>query len=154
MHSTNLYGHTPLHCAARQGATAAIFELFRSPSLLDVNAVDAKGNTPLHLACRQQYNDKVVNVLVDHGANVNAQNHRRETPLVIACQNNVTSVILAVIACGGDPNIPDDVRRGLLLTGFPRLLRIVVVGGDGGDDCHRAIGPHSTGLLATETYPR
>ena len=49
----------------------------------DVTAVDASLNTPLHYAARNGLN-RVVKLLVRHGANLNALNRGRATPLVVA----------------------------------------------------------------------
>ena len=45
----------------------------------DLNASDAHGNTPLHHAARNGLN-RVVEVLVDRGADMTVRNRARETP--------------------------------------------------------------------------
>ena len=49
----------------------------------DVNAVNAAGDTALHVAA-EGGNDVVVEVLAEHGANLNSKNNRGQTPLTVA----------------------------------------------------------------------
>ena len=46
-----------------------------------VREPDANGNTPLHLAC-ESHNMKLIELLVLHGADVNACNNAGNTPLL------------------------------------------------------------------------
>ena len=49
----------------------------------DVGVVDGNGNTPLHYAARNGLN-RVIELLVTNGANLDARNRGRETPLMVA----------------------------------------------------------------------
>jgi ankyrin repeat protein len=49
----------------------------------DVNQRDANGNTALHLAASKGFN-RVIELLVAKGANVNAKNAKEQTPLAVA----------------------------------------------------------------------
>ena len=45
------------------------------------------GNTALHEACRMGHG-AVINILLEHGADVNAKNHKGSTPLHMFCYGN------------------------------------------------------------------
>ena len=49
----------------------------------DVNAADANGNTALHLAAAKSFN-RVIELLVAKGAQLNVKNKRGQTPLAVA----------------------------------------------------------------------
>ncbi|ALM85996.1 ankyrin repeat domain-containing protein [Bordetella sp. N] len=80
------YGATPLHARSGhwQGRIAILLTLGADP-----NAVDPKGNTPLHKAAAIG-NVRTAQVLLEHGARVDATNNQGATPLVHAlrqCSN-------------------------------------------------------------------
>ena len=114
-HAANMYGYLPLHCAARHGAFGVVMQLLKAGCDVDVNAKDAKGNTPLHLAGRHQHSERVIRLLCEFSADVNAVNARKESPLMISCQANTTQVALEMLACGADVNLLDEVRHSCFL---------------------------------------
>ena len=50
----------------------------------DVNARTTRGLTLLHVAVEEKKNDEVVRVLLEHGANVDAEDDEGRTPFQIA----------------------------------------------------------------------
>ena len=66
----------------------------------DVNAVSLTGDTALHVAAAFGY-DTVVQLLADHGADLNARNRRGITPLQAATYGSTTGRGRAAGAPGG-----------------------------------------------------
>lgn len=62
---------------------------------ISVNAANAAGDTALHDAVRQRFRS-VIQLLADHGADLNARNYRNETPLALAVADRGASRV-------GDP---------------------------------------------------
>ncbi len=86
LHSTDIYGNTPLHNRARSifGNIKSLLELGA-----DVNFKNKKQETPLHLAANG-HNAENTQLLMDHGANIHALNERGYSPLEVAlysCRN-------------------------------------------------------------------
>ena len=87
-------GTTPLMVAAGVGHSPGITRSTESDALeavrlcleldADVNAANRNGDTALHGAAWREHADSIVQVLVDHGATLDAKNNRDWTPLVIA----------------------------------------------------------------------
>ena len=72
-----------------------------------VNVFDARGDTSLHLALHKNCSAQIVQLLVDHGAIINAVNHKHQTALVFAAHHGHTDALKVLLANGADPNIPD-----------------------------------------------
>jgi len=71
---------------------------------VDVNAIDAKQNTALHLATKHGHLN-IMGLLIEHGADVNAQNDWLSTPLHLTEKN--MEAIRMLLEAGADPNIKD-----------------------------------------------
>ena len=56
------------------------------------------------------HKDKIVQVLVSNGANVNMQNNAGETALMLAAEEGDTKVVCILLDADADPNIRD--RKG------------------------------------------
>lgn len=72
--------------------------------------VDTVGNTPLHFACTGGNLD-CIELLLEYGADVNAQNSDGRTPLHRLYSERYDKIAEWLIGCGADPHIAD--RRGV-----------------------------------------
>lgn len=63
------------------------------------------GNTPLHLAALFNERTDIATLLLDHGANVNAQNNIQATPLALALESKNEKIIKLLTDQGADPSI-------------------------------------------------
>ena len=100
-----LYGHTPLHFAARSGHNATVELLIEAGA--DVNAQDELyGHTPLHFAARSGHN-ATIKLLIEAGADVNAQDALHgHTPLHLAALQGYYSIVKLLIEAGTDIDAP------------------------------------------------
>lgn len=71
----------------------------------DVSSVDSHGYMPLHLTARAGH-VKLVELLLDSDANINAQNS--VTPLYLAAKHDKESVVALLLKRGADPNLKND----------------------------------------------
>lgn len=71
-----------LHGAAGRGDIDTVYELLVEDEV-DINDFDANGNTPLHWAALRGHLS-VVDVLLEHGADVNIRDRMNRTPLDLA----------------------------------------------------------------------
>ena len=122
-------GRTPLHEAAGMGHVEIVKLLLEHGA--DPNAEDEDGWTPLHVAmfygcievakhvyihCPQQRQVKgslveVVKLLLEHGADPNAQNKSGETPLHDAACLGHVEIVKLLLELGGRPKRPRQKRR-------------------------------------------
>lgn len=89
--------------AAKSGAPGRVIELLAQEASL-IGARDADGSTPLHCATWKGHQN-VVEVLLSHGADVNARNnndHWGTTPLHAAAHANQRAIAELLIAEGAD----------------------------------------------------
>eukprot|EP00803_Ostreobium_quekettii_P004447 evm.model.scf_2972.1 EVM.evm.TU.scf_2972.1 scf_2972:430-3678(+) len=105
-------GMTPLAIAARKGAERAVEMLLEGGA--DPNGAASNGSSPLHFASDGVggRNERVVRLLLDAGADVDARNDFRETPLARAVLfGNLGSVEILLDAgadagaAGGEENV-------------------------------------------------
>ena len=82
LHTPNVDGWTPLHCAAAAGQAAAVHKLLELGALPNV-AAEPEGSTPLHLAAIAG-DLACVSALVKAGADIHAVDARDRTALTFA----------------------------------------------------------------------
>jgi ankyrin repeat protein len=96
--TTRLGTYTPLFLGSQQGNAAIVEALIKAGS--DVKSGTPNGTTPLMVAAASGDVD-TVKVLVDHGADVNAEDGvRSQTPLMYAAAANRTAVIALLAGRG------------------------------------------------------
>ena len=92
------------HYASYRGETEVIRLLMQHKS--DVNAISPRVNwTPLHFASSFGH-AKVADVLLGHGAYINAMDVDNETPLYRASKNGHLEVVRLLLKCGANVHIP------------------------------------------------
>jgi PAS domain S-box-containing protein len=98
-------GYTPLHLAAFLGyAEIAADLILEVTDLADVP--DSAGRTALHLAAAQGHAD-VVDILVKHGATLDAHDHVGRTPLHDAAAHDQPESVDLLLVAGADVNATD-----------------------------------------------
>lgn len=94
---------TALHDAVAQKRSEVVLELLKGGA--DIDAQDDKGNTPLHLS---RWQKEMVQLLLDHKANVDAVNKSGKTTLFCASREGHFEVVKTLVLGGADVNLPDD----------------------------------------------
>ncbi|OUM63552.1 hypothetical protein PIROE2DRAFT_9903 [Piromyces sp. E2] len=77
---------------------------------VNVNSVDGQGHSALMIACQQQ-DLNLVQLLIEHGADVNQMNTKKETALLFSCKNNNEEIIKYLIENGANLHQSDDQDR-------------------------------------------
>lgn len=105
---TNEWGLTPLMLAAQYNTHVVVLKALLKDGA-DLFAVEPKyRSNALHLAANKCSNPKVIEALVEAGADINARNHLGETPLIMAVlQNENTRIFSQLISSGADITICD-----------------------------------------------
>ncbi|MGI4789263.1 MAG: ankyrin repeat domain-containing protein [Janthinobacterium lividum] len=101
-------GWTPLLEACSAEDYEAVLKLIQSGA--DVNVVDKFGTTPLERAVRNAYENedaaaKIVSLLLDNKANINAQNNEGVTALMQTAIYNYVTIARMLIERGADVNL-------------------------------------------------
>ncbi|EDO28023.1 predicted protein, partial [Nematostella vectensis] len=89
---------TPLHHAAGAGHVRTVETLMRATNIgfsYSLEAEDWRGNTPLMTAAGRG-RDRVVQVLIQHKADVTARNAKGMTALDIAIENANATVVMEI----------------------------------------------------------
>ena len=97
-------GWTPLHLAAHFSKAGVVRVLLNKGAKVDALSENALRNTALHAAAAGQALE-AANVLVTHGANVNARQHGGWTPLHAAAQSGAVEFARLLIENGADVNV-------------------------------------------------
>ena len=106
--SDDYLGLTPLHDAIIEMDIETIKKLLEQDDIEDyVNETDAEGDTPLHYAVIRE-NFEIVKLLVQCGADVNAENNICKTPLHEAVKSGTYEMVDFLIENCADVNVMDD----------------------------------------------
>ncbi|DAB29532.1 MAG TPA: hypothetical protein CFH84_08940 [Sulfurimonas sp. UBA12504] len=73
----------------------------------DTEVITAAGLTPLHIAI-QKSDLRMAKLLVDAGANVNAQDNRDNTPLILATKKKNKELVRFLVMRGADLNLANE----------------------------------------------
>jgi uncharacterized protein len=98
-------GWTPLALAAHFGAQASARLLLVAGADLSLRSKNPTGNTALHAAVAGKRHE-IVDLLVEAGADVNAQDADGWTPLNLAAHEGVPETVRLLLANRADPTIP------------------------------------------------
>ena len=91
-------GASPLYFATSYHHTRIVELLLNKyKAIVDLSTFD--GSTPLHVACEHGFTD-VVQLLIQHQANVNAKMNDGTTAMMLACQNGHLSVVEILVSTG------------------------------------------------------
>ncbi|GAC1455981.1 MAG: ankyrin repeat domain-containing protein [Ktedonobacterales bacterium] len=101
VHSYSYDGWTPLHLAAYGGHQEAVSVLLNYGAHVDVRAHNGLGSTPLLRAVIGQQMD-VVELLIAHGADINATDTSGSTPLHKAALLGNTTLVQCLLDHGAD----------------------------------------------------
>lgn len=104
------YGYTPLMIALRKNDAYPDIAIALIKNNADVNAVFVENSaTPLMMALGDflSTKPKVIQALIDHGADVNAVNIGAMTPLMFAAGYSTEEIIKILIKAGADIDIKD-----------------------------------------------
>jgi ankyrin repeat protein len=93
---------TPLHWAARAGATECAAILLRHGA--EIEDVDKSKTTPIHLATGAG-KDEVIWLLAEHGANLDVQDASGRTPLHLATYNGRLNAAETLIVLGASTTV-------------------------------------------------
>lgn len=114
------HGFSPLHLAVRTGNSEMVSLFFRPEVLpnLNLDLGDREGNTALHLATQlnDELADRVMELLLCFGADVNASNFLKQTPLhlcsMIKRSGPASSELIGkLLRYGADPQRIDFMKR-------------------------------------------
>jgi ankyrin repeat protein len=78
-------GFAPLHLAAGLGNVELVTYFINKGAKTDIK--DDRGNTPMHTVAMYELtaaNEKIIEILLSHGAAINEKNRDGQTPLVLA----------------------------------------------------------------------
>jgi len=118
---------TPLHVAAAHGHDQCVQVLLEAGA--NANAVDASLSTPLHEAASSPVHSeaqgafRVVELLVEHGAVVDAPDSNGDTALVLAIKARNLNVLRSLLAADADVDVP--FRSGVSCCAFVLLFAVL-----------------------------
>ncbi len=103
IHSKSDGNVTILHIASRRGYFNIVTWVLDNYAF-NLEIKDIENYNALHYASRGAH-DKIVGLLLDRGANVNALGKRDLSSLYIACTKGFGNIIRILLAAGADPNL-------------------------------------------------
>ena len=104
--------------------------LLQSPDVLaTIDQADQNGNTPLKMACHSPGSVEAVQLLINHGANLNIANRPGFTPLMVAAQSGDKSIVELLIDAGANmtqqSRFGETAEEGALRNGFPEVHALI-----------------------------
>ena len=110
IHAANKKGVTPLMAAVSKGNVDAI------KVLLNARADRKDCDTCLHRAIRSRCSKEILQILISHGADVNATNEHGVAALRLTYQTGNEDAINELLRAGADPNLVDEAGETCLHT--------------------------------------
>ena len=119
----NKYGESPLHVAVKRGDIEKVQSILSEGA--DANSKDHAGWRPIHEAMREGENAlRIILLLVDHGADINAQSDSGNTALHDAAAYMSQEIIEYLIKSGADPSVENlDGKSPLDIAKMPQYAR-------------------------------
>jgi ankyrin repeat protein/peroxiredoxin len=154
VNARNSLGGTPLHDAAWAGERDVAAFLIQAGA--DVNSKHAEGgSTPLHYAVLTNHPD-VVEVLLDHHADVKAPYKSRQTALHLAAARGYGRIATLLIAHGAEVNARDDNGATPLSeaawTGETEMVKLLLAKGAHASDVNPQTGMTPLHAAASRGY--
>ena len=106
LNDQNFGGETALWLACFYGQQGSVKFLLEAGSY--PNLANNDGDTSLHAAVLGGCSKRIIQSIIDHGADVNTTNKRKQTALLLACKKKKVNVIKALLACGAEPKTASD----------------------------------------------
>lgn len=104
-------GFNTFHFACQNGWVSAVEQILnKKKKYPNIERKTHGGNTPLLLAC-QQSEKEIVEILLSHGADINAHNNKGDSPLMVACRVENQEMIKFLIQ--NKANIESKDKEGL-----------------------------------------
>ena len=105
VNSTNNESVTALMVACKKGNMDAMYVLLNAGA--DPHIADSNGNTCMHHAIVGGCSKEVLQVIIDHGADVNSTNNDSVTALMVACKKGNVDATYALLKAASNPDIAD-----------------------------------------------
>ena len=105
VNTTNKHNETALVLVCEKGNTDAINVLLDAGA--DHNISDELGETWIHHVIDGTCKKETIQIMIEHGADVNAMNKHDETALMRACTKGHIGTINILLSVGADPNVAD-----------------------------------------------
>jgi ankyrin repeat protein len=117
----NPEGNTPLHITAIYRNHDNLDEILKADP--EIDAMNPEGYTPLHLAVRRSYNVQVVELLLQHDADLNIPDPTGKNALLASVGSNQKDYIRMLVSKGIDINSRDDDGNTALHYPLSNVLR-------------------------------
>ncbi|XP_024936359.1 uncharacterized protein LOC112493618 [Cephus cinctus] len=121
-------GETPLHVACLAQSVPCAELLLKSPGI-DVNAVDRVHRSPLHYTVMNTDSSvDLIDLLIKHGAAVNASDKDGFTPLHIAALNELSNCVEVLVWAGADVSATTKTgvsALNIMLRKIPETLEVI-----------------------------
>ena len=119
----NKYGESPLHVAVKRGDIEKVRSLLSEGA--NANSKDHAGWRPIHESMREGDNAlRIIRLLVDHGADINAQSDSGNTALHDAAAYMTHEIIEYLVKSGADPSVKNlDGKCPLDISKMPQYAR-------------------------------
>ena len=125
LEAQNKDGHTALFLACYYGQQTSIRILLEAAS--NPNIASTSGNTSLHAAVLGKCNKKIIQLIIDHFADLNATNNRHETALMLSCIKANEDTINVLLKAKADATIAEADGNTCLHIAITQNLNIEVI---------------------------
>ena len=113
VNAVNNEGATALLVACDTGQKESVNVLLRAGA--DTTIADVSGDTCLHKVLNREFGNETLQILIDHGAPVNATNKNHQTAYMLARNQENLEAMLALVYTGADPNIDSGEDNGAII---------------------------------------